>query len=55
MMTEKDKFQMIVEKTVAVGLTLAVIAFIVFLILQARHEDKEAAEFFDKIRKEQVK
>jgi hypothetical protein len=47
-MNFKDKT---VERVIEVLLAAAVIAFIVFLIVQARGEDREAAEFFNQLRK----
>jgi hypothetical protein len=44
----KDKT---VERTVEALLAVAVIAFIIFLIVQSRAEDIEAAKFFENLRK----
>jgi succinate dehydrogenase hydrophobic anchor subunit len=48
MVSFKDKT---VERVIGVLLAVAVIAFIIFLVVQARGEDKAAAEFFDQLRK----
>jgi hypothetical protein len=48
MVSFKDKN---VERAVMVILGVAALAYLIFLIVQARAEDREAAEFFNRLRK----
>jgi len=47
----KDKRLARAESILAILLGLAILSYIVFLVVQAKQEDREAAEFFEKLKR----